>query len=259
MGSTAPVDRVFKTADLLSLVYRYVPPTTVIYTNEDQLNTFDAAFSHRSAQRETSYERLEFLGDAIGTAILTTYIVRRFKREDEAFLTRLRAYLISGKVYAEISRQVGLPGWLRLGAKEEHLRSRSEVHEDVYEAFIGALFLSFGYEVTELWVICTFEEYTDISEIVRRVINPRERLANFCVRVLGKKPCIESSQAYDGETCGAFVGKVYHPITGELVAEGHGETSTRAIGDACESAMDVIMSTCGSERTHLLCEQPTRA
>ena len=91
-------DRVFKVPDLVSLIYRYVPPNLIVDVTERHLAFFESAFSHRSADRSTSYERQEFLGDAIGTAILTAYLFHRFPNEDEAFLTRLRSYLISGKV-----------------------------------------------------------------------------------------------------------------------------------------------------------------
>jgi ribonuclease III len=243
-------DRAFKVADLVSLIYRYIPPNTIVRTDESQLPVFETAFSHRSAGRESSYERMEFLGDAINTAVLSTYIYRRFGNEDEAFLTRLRSYLISGKVYSEVSRQIGLPGWVRLGDRHEHLRSRPETHEDVYEAFVGAMFLVFGYPITELWVVRSFEEYTDISDIVRRVINPRERLSNFCITMHGSKPRVEVCRHERAEGGDSFVAKVYHPATDELVAEGHATTSTRAVGDACESAMDVIVSSRGNASSH---------
>ena len=222
----------------MSLLYRYVAPDTAVHVSGEQVRLFEVAFTHVTAGSDQTYERLEFLGDAITSAALSSYIFRRFPSENEAFMTRLRAFLISGKVYAELSRQIGLPGWLRLGDRCEHLRARPEVQEDVYEAFVGAMFLSFGFAYTEQWVVRSLEEHTDISEIVRRVVNPRERLTNFCIAVHGAKPRIDVGGSGDD----SFVAKVHHPATGALVAEGHAATSTRAIGDACDAAMDVIIA-----------------
>lgn len=236
----APRDRAFKPADLVALLHRYIPPHTSVTVTDAHMPVFETAFTHRSANQDASYERTEFLGDSISTAVLSSYIYRRFAREDEAFMTRLRAYLMSGKVYAELARQIGLPAWLRLGRGQEHLRARPEVQEDVYEAFVGALFLCLGYECTEAWVVRSLEEHVDVSEIVRRVINPRERLANFCVSVHGGKPRVEvMPPPSDG---GSFVAKVFHPATGDLVAEGHADTATRAVGEACELAMDAVLA-----------------
>lgn len=243
-GGRRPADRAFKSADLVSLMYRYIPPEAAVHVDASHMAVFESAFSHRSAARDVSYERMEFLGDAISTAILSTYIYRRFGNEDEAFLTRLRSYLISGKVYAEVSRQIGLPGWLRLGDRHEHLRGRVDVHEDVFEAFVGAMFLSFGYPITEVWVVRSFEEHTDVSDIVRKVINPRERLTNFCINMHGSKPRIETVRNSSVGTSESFAAKVFHPVTGDMVSEGHAMTSTKAIGEACDVAMDIIMSTC---------------
>jgi len=126
-GSVGKRDRTFKIADLRSLLYRYIPPEVALTVDVSHIPFFEHAFSHRSAAKAASYERMEFLGDAISTAILSAYIYHRFGKEDEAFLSRLRSYLISGKVYAEVSRQIGLPGWIRVGEHKEHLRERAYV------------------------------------------------------------------------------------------------------------------------------------
>ena len=99
-------------------------------------------FTHRSLCCGFSYERLEFLGDSVASCILSGYIFRRFVKEDESFMTRLRSHMISGKVYAEISRQIGLPGWLRLHHADEHLRLKSSVQEDIFESFIKRVWTS---------------------------------------------------------------------------------------------------------------------
>lgn len=195
MESVSARARVPKSADLHSILARYVPIDPAFEIEPERMAIIQRAFVHRSVPDHASYERLEWLGDSINTAILTSYIHRRFANESEAFLSRLRSNLISGRVYAEVSRQIGLPGWVRFGDGDEHLRSRECIHEDVYEAFVGALFETFGWNLTASWVISSFEEYIDISTISRSVINPRERLSNFCVSVFHAKPDIQVTEA----------------------------------------------------------------
>ena len=229
--------RAFKQMDLASLVYRYIPTSTHVDFTGVNLDMFANAFSHKSASSDVSYERLEFLGDSVNTTILTNYIYHRYGGESEGFLSRLRSHLISGKTYSEVSRQIGLPGWVRLGSKHEHLRLKSDVQEDVYEAFVGALFLTFGFELTQMWVVRSFEEYIDISRVVRGVINPRERLTNYCMSVFHRKPDVHT-------VCdnGRYVVKVMHPGSKALVAEAAGASAQEAMALACETAMELIMS-----------------
>lgn len=233
--------RQFKSADLISLMYRYLPPDVTFTITPKHMDTFNEAFTHKSVGSATSYERLEFLGDSICTTILSSYIFQRYENENEGFLTRLRSYIISGKVYAEVSRQIGLASWVQLGDDAEKLRSRASTHEDVFEAFVGALYLVMGYPITELWVVQCFEEHADLSAMVRSVVNPRERLTNFCLSMFGAKPNIEVTESSVG-MAHEFVAKVYHPIHGNLVSEGRATTSSKAIGNACEAGMDIIVA-----------------
>lgn len=235
-------DRHFKQADLAHILLRYVPHVNLDLSNVD-MTIFQTAFTHKSFSLHKCYERLEFLGDSVNTAILTDYLYRRYSDQDEAYLTRLRSYLISGKVYATVSRQIGLPGWLRLGDHNEALRIRPEVQEDVYEAFVGALHLTFGFAATAEWVVRSFEEHVDISEASRKVINSRERLTNFCLSMFHKKPEIVISKTSDG----TFTARVHHPEGGGVVAEGHARSAARAAADACDAATHTIMATRFSE------------
>lgn len=236
--ATMHTHRSFKIADLKSVIYRYIRPDIHILFHGAQLTLFDEAFTHRNMACGFSYERLEFLGDSVASCVLTGYIFRRFVKEDEGFLSRLRSHLISGKIYAEVSRQIGLPGWLRLSQDQECLRLRPSAQEDVFEAFIGAMYLTFGYPITEMWTVGVFEEHIDMSDIVRRTLNPRERLTNYCLAMFHKKPTIDVSQTVDG----GVHAKVLHPDTGAVVAEAHATTHNKAIADACDIASTALFA-----------------
>ena len=224
--------RSFKVADLKSIIYRYIRPDVQVHFHGSQLTLFDEAFTHKNTACGYSYERLEFLGDSVASCVLTGYIFRRFVKEDEGFLSRLRSHLISGKLYAEVSRQIGLPGWLRLSPEQESVRLRPSAQEDVFESFIGAMYLTFGYPITEMWTIGVLEEHVDISAIIRRTLNPRERLTNHCLAMFHKKPTIDILQADDG----MVYAKVLHPESAAVVAEAHANTQNKAIADAYDLA-----------------------
>ena len=230
--------RSFKLADLKTVMYRYIRPDVHIMFHAAQLTLFDEAFTHKSLACGFSYERLEFLGDSVASCILTGYIFRRFVKEDEAFLSRLRSHLISGKLYAEVSRQIGLSGWLRLLPEQESMRLRPSAQEDVFEAFIGAMYLTFGYPIAEMWTVGVFEEHVDISAIVRCTLNPRERLTNYCLAMFHQKPTINVSRGDDDRVHA----KVLHPETMAVVAEAHASTHNKAIADACDVASGALFA-----------------
>lgn len=237
------MQRQFKAADLLSILYRYLPNSTVIHVSDKHLEPFGVAFTHESIIGRESYQRTEFLGDSINTSILTAYIFHRYPNQDEGFLTRLRSHLISGRIYTEVSRQLGLSSWICFKDDTyEHLRSKACIQEDVYEAFVGAMFLAFGFHITEAWVVKGFEEYVDCSAIVREVLNPKERLVNFSLSTMQCKPRFETSSNQDG----MFKTKVFHPQTDDFLSEGHGATVSKSVSIACKTAMEIIA------RSHVL-------
>lgn len=106
-----------------------------------------AALTHRSAGR-TNYERLEFLGDAVLTLVVSELLYREFAEADEGDLSRYRATLVSGSMLAEIASALGLGEQLRLGGGE--LKSggfrRGSILADALEGVIGAVYLDGGFE-----------------------------------------------------------------------------------------------------------------
>jgi dsRNA-specific ribonuclease len=173
-------------------------------------------------------------------AILTSYIFVRYPEESEAFISRLRANLISNRVFATVSQQVGLPSWIRFSeSTPPHVRTKADVHGDVYESFVGAMFRTQGFDFAYEWVVATFEEYVDVSSVVRGVVNPHERLSNACIAALGQKPVVETTRHSDG-VCSV---RVLHPVTTSLVGEACAQTAPQAVLLACDAAMKALVPT----------------
>lgn len=100
------------------------------------------ALTHRSAA-SINNERLEFMGDAILSFVVSTELYQRFADIDEGRLSRLRATLVKGETLAEIARGLALGDYLVLGSGE--LKSggfrRDSILADALEAVIGAVYL----------------------------------------------------------------------------------------------------------------------
>ncbi|MCK4812373.1 MAG: ribonuclease III [Candidatus Marinimicrobia bacterium] len=121
------------------------------FDDEDLLRQ---AFTHTSAidyQIQTkvdSYERLEFLGDAVIEMIVTRFLFEQFSEAAEGELTQMRAKLVNRTTLASVSRGLHFGQFLLLGksGENDNLRNSSSILCDIYESFLGALYLDGGYK-----------------------------------------------------------------------------------------------------------------
>lgn len=143
-------------------------------------NLLQQALSHRSASGR-SYERLEFLGDAILNFLVAEALYRRLDAAEEGELTRLRARLVRRESLAGIARELELGGLLRLGPGElkTGARERDSILADALEALIGAIYLDGGILPCREWVLRVFER--PLQRVLRGEIrkDPKTRLQEY--------------------------------------------------------------------------------
>jgi len=123
---------------------------------------FKEAFTHSSYAHEHSVrsnERLEFLGDSVLGIIVCRYLFEHYPRYSEGELAKLKATIVSAPMLALFSERLHLVDYLRLGAGEQKNRGNVKINiwADLFEAFIGAYFLSFGLEKTTELVLPLIE------------------------------------------------------------------------------------------------------
>lgn len=110
---------------------------------------YELAFLHESYSNENGlsecYERLEFLGDAVLDLVVSEFLYLRDHELDEGALTRTRANFVCKQALYAYSMELGLDGCLKLGVGAElTAREVDSVVADVFESFIGALYLDHG-------------------------------------------------------------------------------------------------------------------
>jgi ribonuclease-3 len=115
------------------------------------LDLLSQALRHGSAAIDTdleSYERLEFLGDAVLGNAMALILFDAFPDGDQGVLTRMRAHLTRAATLAQKASLLGLDGYVELGPSEEatHGRERFSLLEDILEAIIGAIMLDGGWD-----------------------------------------------------------------------------------------------------------------
>jgi ribonuclease-3 len=110
---------------------------------------------HERPATGESNERLEFLGDAVVSLIVSEALWHHFPDEDEGSLTTRRAAIVSARGLARIAQRLNLDSYLVLGqgaALTGEGRRRS-VLAAVFEAVTGAVYLELGLERTRAWLL----------------------------------------------------------------------------------------------------------
>ncbi len=113
------------------------------------------AFTHSSyvnehrGKRFTDNERLEFLGDAVLELAVSQYLYSTEPSKSEGELTKLRAAIVCEPSLVTFSTELNFGDYILLGKGEELTggRTRPALLADVFEAFIGALYLDQGFDV----------------------------------------------------------------------------------------------------------------
>ena len=112
----------------------------------------ERALTHRSYANELgleeTYERLEFLGDAVLGLATAEQLFDETPRRQEGELTRSKGHLVSARVLAELADGLELGPVLRLGVGEERSggRGKESLLADALEAVLGAVFRDGGYD-----------------------------------------------------------------------------------------------------------------
>ncbi|WP_281677891.1 ribonuclease III [Eggerthia catenaformis] len=115
------------------------------------LKYYKQAFTHSSYANEAQnkledYERLEFMGDAVLQLFVSEYLFKSYPDYPEGELTTLRSKLVREESLAKFARELRLEELIYLGVGEEKSggRDRDSVLCDIFESFVGALYLDCG-------------------------------------------------------------------------------------------------------------------
>lgn len=203
------------------------------------------AFTHSSYVNENRgkaahNERLEFLGDAVLELCVSDYLYERYPKHSEGELTKLRASIVCEPSLVEFAHALDFGSFVRLGKGEEITggRSRPALLADVFEAFIGALYLDQGiFAVRKLLDRIVFPNITHIEQ--PQFFDYKTRLQEYVQQhALGEleyRIIDEQGPAHDKY----FVSEVY--MNGKDLGRGSGRTKKEAEQQAAAEALNVLM------------------
>ncbi len=96
------------------------------------------ALTHSSIDNKNSYERLEFIGDSILNFIISEYLFKHFRNDDESLLTIKRTQLINKKYLAKISKRMNFKKYIII---QNDVKISDRVYCNIFESLIGAVYI----------------------------------------------------------------------------------------------------------------------
>lgn len=136
----------------------------------EKIELLNSALTHSSYANQQSMryndhnERLEFLGDSVLSMAVSDYLYKRYRTKQEGKLTRIRAGVVCEQSLVEISKSIGLSGFLRIGKGEELSggREKDSLLADACEAVIAAIYLDKGFEPAKEFILSHLSDKIDL-------------------------------------------------------------------------------------------------
>ncbi len=236
----------------LELIFRHGGPSIsgMNYTAlEDKLgyrfknpNLLVQALTHPSTdskpETRRTYERLEFLGDAILQLAVTQYLYHYMPQSPEGELTQLRARTVSRANLGKYGFILGLDLYISLGKGEEKAggRSKNSIIANTFESVFGAMSLDSDYETAKAVALRVLHEALDSAASHPKEINPKGELQAILQDLLPETPSYETEEKEQKDSEHRFESRVFWH--GQAIGSGRGSSKRKAEVSAAADALE---------------------
>jgi ribonuclease-3 len=203
------------------------------------MEIYRAALSHRSVKDspEENNERLEYLGDAVLSAVVADYLFKRYPYKGEGFLTEMRSKMVNRQQLNDIAVKIGLKKITLFNKFDNSLRN-SQIFGNTLEAIVGAIYLDKGYRKTYQWVLKQIvipHMFVDDLELID--INLKNKLIGWASKN-GK--VLTFDLAEEKLESGRRVFVINTVLDGEIITQGKGFNKKDASQVAAQSAIEKL-------------------
>jgi len=150
-----------------------------------KIEFYKKAFTHRSMNKRDkegtpiNYERLEFVGDAMVGSIIATHLFNEVPQGDEGYLTKMRSKIVSREHLNELGKELNLIDLVE--SKIPKSNFGNNIHGNLFEALVGAIFLDRGYAYCEKFIYSrVIIPHVDIIKLEGKVISYKSLLIEWC-------------------------------------------------------------------------------
>jgi len=202
------------------------------------------ALTHRSAAKSQneSYERLEFLGDAILDLVVSDHLYQKHPAKSEGQLTQMRSMLVNAKTLHQVSLSIQLQQDLKVDRSIDLKNSPTQQNllSCALEAIIGAIYLDRGMEYAEKF-IKHFIILNKEHEAIPSEYNYKGQLLEYCQKHNLNPPEFRTENVQGPDHARHYTIVVY--IDDVLYGTGTGTTKRIAEQQAAEEAYKVLLTT----------------
>jgi ribonuclease III len=185
-----------------------------------------------------SNERLEFLGDAVLSLIVSEALWSRYPDDPEGVLTSRRAAIVSTGGLARISDRLGLGDALLVGQGADRTgeRRRGSVLAGAFEALLAALYLESGYEAAQDFVMRVAAPELEAGLPASAFKAPKSRLQEHSFAATGRPPAYRLVSMDGPDHARRFVVEVV--VGDRALGTGEGRSRREAETEAAVAALD---------------------
>lgn len=157
----------------------------IIKVKHKSLSIYEQAFTHSSLKLKDdegkfiSYERLEFLGDSILGAVISTYLFENAPHGDEGYLTKMRSKIVSRKNLNLLGESFDLADLTLSEIPVEKMGKN--INGNLFEALIGAIYVDKGFKDCEAFIYKkVIREDVDLAKLEKRVMSYKSLMIEWC-------------------------------------------------------------------------------
>jgi ribonuclease III len=200
---------------------------------------YRTALTHRSLKdgADENNERLEYLGDAVLSAIVADFLFKKYPYKEEGFLTEMRSKMVNRNQLNEIAIKMGLRKITQFNKFDNSLKM-SQIFGNTLEAVVGAIYLDKGFIKTKQWVVeRIIQPHLFLEELENLEINHKNKLYGWANRN-GKNLDFETLE--ERIESGRRLFTVGAVVDGELIAQGRAYNKKDASQIAAQVAIDKL-------------------
>lgn len=207
--------------------------------NPRNIQLYRSALSHRSVKDtpDENNERLEYLGDAVLSAVIADYLFKRYPYKGEGFLTEMRSKMVNRQKMNDIALKMGLRKLTFYNRFDNALKG-SQIFGNTLEALIGAIYLDKGYIKTQIWILRQIViPYLIVEDLEIIDINLKNKLIGWANKN-GKIITFElAEEKLEGKRRVFTMNAV---LDGEIFAQGRGNNKKDASQVAAQIAVEKL-------------------
>ncbi len=185
-----------------------------------------------------SYERLEYLGDAILGMVVAELLFKKFPFKEEGFLTETRAKIVNRESLNQLSKKIGLHQLVEFSRHKGSNLSHKSVYGDSLEALIGAIYLDRGFKFSRTFILNKLiNPHFDIDEITQTTSNYKSKIIEWAQKE-SKILKFEIIQSTEEGKHKQFVSQIF--IDDKPMEMGYGFSKKKAEQDAAHKTLSQL-------------------